>query len=138
MSYRIRKLRRLCVVAERDIKKLDSAFEGQMDPPKGESRAEGLSAQEKVLRPSVPAPVDINYPDPTHLSHILKDVAKWSGLSFVMEPAANVRLQIFAASKLPPHQAYELFLASLSVVGLRAVQIGKVVKIVPITLVVSA
>ena len=35
-------------------------------------------------------------------------------------------------------KAYDLFLASLSVVNLRAVQIGKVVKIVPVTLVVAA
>ena len=122
-------------MADRDIHKLDAAFESKVDPPKGDDHLELSSTVEK---PPKPAPVEVNYPDPTPLSHILKDVAKWSGLSFVMEPAANVRLQIFAASKLPPHQAYELFLASLSVVGLRAVQIGKVVKIVPMTLIVSA
>lgn len=122
-------------MADRDIHKLDAAFDSKVDSPREAGPEELSSAGQK---PTKPLPVEINYPDPTPLSHILKDVTKWSGLSFVMEPAANVRLQIFAATKLPPHQAYELFLASLSVVGLRAVQIGKVVKIVPISLIVSA
>ena len=82
--------------------------------------------------------VDINYPDPTLLSVIIKDVAKWSGHSFVMDPAVNVKLQIFSAHKMPAKDAYDLFLASLSVVNLRAVQIGAIVKIVPLVLVVAA
>lgn len=85
-----------------------------------------------------PAPVDVNYPEPTPLTVIIRDVARWSGLSFVMEPSVNAKLQIFAPRRLPTAEAYELVLASLSVVGLRAVQAGKIVKIVPVTLVVAA
>ena len=85
-----------------------------------------------------PPTVDVNYPEPTALSQILRDVAKWSGQCFVMEPSANVKLQIFAPAKLTKPKAYQLFLASLSVVNLRAVQVGDAVKIVPAGLPVSA
>jgi type II secretory pathway component GspD/PulD (secretin) len=77
------------------------------------------------------AMVEVNYPDATLLSVVIRDVAKWSGQCFVMEPSQNVKIQIFAPRRLPRTQAYELFLASLSVVNLRAVQVGQVVKIVP-------
>jgi hypothetical protein len=75
--------------------------------------------------------VDINYPDPTPLASIIRDVSRWSGQAFVMEPNLNARIQIFAPHKMTPDDAWSLFLASLSVVSLRAVQIGKIVKIVP-------
>lgn len=122
-------------VSGRDVNKLAEAFEPKAQTDAAEAPATPDRAAEQPIKILA---IDVNYPDPTHLSQILRDVAKWSGFAFVMEPATNVRLQIFAPLKLPPHQAYELFLASLSVVGLRAVQIGKVVKIVPVTLVVSA
>ena len=82
--------------------------------------------------------VDVNYPEPTMLSAIVRDVSQWSGQCFVMEPSLNVKLQIFAPRRLVAADAYELFLASLSVVNLRAVQVGKVVKIVPASVVVAA
>lgn len=91
-----------------------------------------------VAVPSAPVLADINYPDPTPLAQILRDVSKWSGVCFVLEPTGLIKLQIFAPHRLPVDAAYELFLASLSVVGLRAVQTGKIVKIVPVTLVVAA
>jgi hypothetical protein len=75
--------------------------------------------------------VDINYPDPTPLATIIRDVSRWSGQAFVMEPNLNARIQIFAPHKMTHDDAWNLFLASLSVVGLRAVQIGKIVKVVP-------
>lgn len=75
--------------------------------------------------------VELNYPEPTPLGVILRDVARWSGQSFVMEPSVNAKLQIFSPRKQSKAQAWELFLTSLSVVGLRAVQIGRVVKVVP-------
>lgn len=122
-------------MSDRDIKKLDEAFDRMPQPDKGPVPADPRSA---ALPASRPPAITVDYPDPTQLSQILRDVAKWSGYAFVMEPATNVRLQIFAPERLAPHQAYELFLASLSVVGLRAVQIGKVVKIVPVTPFVAA
>ena len=82
--------------------------------------------------------VEVNYPEPTLLTAIVKDVSRWSGHCFVMEPSLNTKLQIFAPRKMTQSDAYELFLASLSVVNLRAVQVGKVVKIVPVTVVVAA
>lgn len=78
--------------------------------------------------------IELNYPDPTPLAVVLRDVAKWSGFAFVMESHTNVRVQIFSANKLSVPQAYELFLAALAVAGLRAVQSGRIVKIVPPTL----
>jgi len=75
--------------------------------------------------------VEINYPEPTALAIIIRDVSRWSGQAFVMEPNLNARIQIFAPHKMTHDDAWNLFLASLSVVNLRAVQIGKIVKIVP-------
>ncbi len=93
----------------------------------------------KVVEPeALAAVVDINYPEPTALSMIVKDVSRWSGHCFVMEPSLNAKLQIFAPRKLSRGDAYEIFLASLSVVNLRAVQIGKIVKIVQVSVVVAA
>ena len=68
----------------------------------------------------------------------VKDVARWSGRSFVMDPAANTRIQIFSPRSQTRDEAYMLFLTSLSVVNLRAVQVGQVVKIVPVILVIAA
>ncbi len=118
----------------------------------GERRVEDLDEVGEAKQPAAPdlpplppkreeAPqplVDINYPEPTPLSVIVRDVSRWSSQCFVMEPSVNAKLQIFAPHKLVKKDAYDLFLASLSVVNLRAVQIGKVVKIVPVTLVVAA
>ena len=84
------------------------------------------------------ATIDLNYPDPTLLSTVLRDVSRWSGYSFVLEPRLNAKIQIFAPRRLRPKEAYEVFLASLSVLNLRAVQVGQVVKIVPITLIIAA
>jgi hypothetical protein len=84
-----------------------------------------------VASVSVAPLVDVNYPEPTPLSVVVRDVAKWSGLCFVMESSCNVRVQIFAPKKQPLHHGYELFLAALAVAGLRTVQVGNVVKIVP-------
>ncbi len=117
-------------MGERHIENLDDV---QADTP-----------QDRPAPIAIPVPVpievlvDVNYPEPTLLSVVIRDVAKWSGQCFVMEPSVNAKIQIFAANKQTLGQAYELFLASLSVVGLRAVQVGRVVKIVPVTLVVGA
>lgn len=87
-------------------------------------------ALQRVARNEPVANIDVNYPEPTALTSIIRDVSRWSGHAFVMEPNLNVRVQIFAPGKLTYNDAWDLFLASLSVVNLRAVQVGKVVKIV--------
>jgi hypothetical protein len=81
--------------------------------------------------------IELNYPDPTLLSMVLRDVSRWSGYNFVMEPSLNTKIQIFAPRRLKFHEAYDVFLASLAVINLRAVQIGNVVKIVPVTLIIA-
>lgn len=86
--------------------------------------------QQKLTRMEPSALIEINYPEPTSLSIIIRDVSRWSGHSFVMEPNTNTRIQIFAPHKMSYNDAWTLFLASLSVVNLRAVQMGKIVKIV--------
>lgn len=118
-------------MAERDIGTLDEIT------PEPSSKPEPAPSPVKKAEPQPPV-VDLNYPEPTLLSSVVKDVAKWSRLSFVMEPSVNTKIQIFAPRKLHPYEAYDLFLASLAVVSLRAVQQGNVVKIVPVTLSVSA
>ena len=128
-------------MAERNTNQLDGlsgdAPEAGVQP---ETRHAAADAVKGVLQAVVKEAVlvDLNYPNPTLLSLIIKDVAHWSGHCFVMEPAINTRLQIFAPHKLESKEAYELFLASLSVVGLRAVQLGSIVKIVPVIAVISA
>lgn len=117
-------------MSERRIEDLDGVSEG---------KAKDLPPPPKVVEAESPAAVvDINYPEPTALSMIVRDVSKWSGQCFVMEPSVNAKLQIFAPRKLSRGDAYELFLASLSVVNLRAVQVGKIVKIVQVSVVVAA
>ena len=88
-----------------------------------------------VMRPA--ATIEMNYPDPTLLSTVLRDVSKWSGYNFVMEPNLNTKIQIFAPRKMLFGEAYDLFLASLAVINLRAVQVGSVVKVVPVTLILA-
>lgn len=116
-------------MGERRVEDLEAVGE---TPPSAPEPAEKAPAVEVV-----PA-VEFHYPDPTPLALVLKDVARWSGLNVVMEPSANVKIQVFAPRRLAPRQAWELFLASLSVVNLRAVQVGTVVKIVPVVGVVAA
>lgn len=122
-------------MGERDISSLEGV------PPQEAPAATPAKAAARPPRaePSVPPPaVELNYPDPTLLSIVVRDVARWSRLAFVMEPTVNTKIQIFAPRKMQPAEAYDLFLASLGVVGLRAVQSGSVVKIVPVSLSVSA
>jgi hypothetical protein len=121
-------------VSDRNTSSLDRVAAGDEHPPAPSSPA-------PVIRTAEAPPgtlVDVNYPEPTPLATIVRDVAKWSGKCFVMEPSVHAKLQIFAPRRLGIEEGYDLFLASLSVVGLRAVQVGKVVKIVPVTLVVAA
>jgi hypothetical protein len=100
----------------------------------------GTMAQDKDAEKSKDlAPlVELHYPEPTPLGIIVKEVAIWSKLVFVMEPTANYKIQIFAPRKMRPEDAYEAFLVSLSLVGLRAVRKGDIVKIVPSQVVVTA
>lgn len=97
-------------------------------------------ASEQKLEKNKESPplVEVHYPDPTSLGMIVKEVASWSNLVFVMEPTANYKIQIFAPRKMRPEEAYEVFLVSLSLVGLRAVRKGDIVKIVPSQVVVTA
>jgi len=122
----------------RDTDSLDHLPDEGPVAPETPERFPSPSPSPSVTRTVEPVLVDVNYPDPTLLSEIVRDVARWSDQSFVMEPSVNVKLQIFAPRRLPRDDAYALFLASLSVVSLRAVQIGRIVKIVPVSLVVSA
>lgn len=76
--------------------------------------------------------VDVHYPKPISVTHILADVALWSGYNFVMDPSLSKDMQIFAPRKLSKTDAFQLFVASLETVGLRALQMdGFIVKIVP-------
>lgn len=120
-------------MSDRDTSKLDRAVDG----PEGE-KPNAAPARAPRVAETPPPLVELNYPEPTALSLVVRDVAKWSRLSFVMEPSVNAKIQIFSPRRMPTAEAYELFLASLAVVNLRAVQMGNVVKIVPITYAVSA
>ena len=96
-----------------------------------------LTTAVTVMPRQVLANIELNYPDPTLLSMVLRDVSRWSNYNFVMEPSLNTKIQIFAPRRLKFNEAYDVFLASLAVINLRAVQIGNVVKIVPVTLIIA-
>ncbi len=85
-----------------------------------------------VVQPKGPL-IDVNYSKPTPVSVVVADVSEWTGITFVMEPAKDAYIQIFASKLLPKDEAYEAFIASLKVVGLRATQQKgeKIVKILP-------
>src|SRR5262245_28770669 len=99
-------------MAERDIESLEV-------PPEESAKPKLTPVPTAVARPVEAAPppplVELNYPEPTLLSLVIRDVARWSRLSFVMEPTVNTKIQIFAPRKMAPHEAYDLFLASLAV-----------------------
>jgi hypothetical protein len=117
----------------------DNLEELPPEEPKG-PQAGTQVAQASVPLRAMPVPVpiiDMNYPDPTLLSVVLRDVSKWSGYNFVMEPSLNTKIQIFAPRRMLFNDAYDLFMASLAVINLRAVQMGTVVKIVPVTLILA-
>ncbi|MBM4251829.1 MAG: hypothetical protein FJ146_07640 [Deltaproteobacteria bacterium] len=111
------------------------------DLPAGEPSSSPTGTQVATsavpLRPAPVPIIEMNYPDPTLLSVVLRDVSKWSGYNFVMEPSLNTKIQIFAPRRMLFNEAYDLFLASLAVVNLRAVQLGNVVKVVPVTLILA-
>lgn len=75
---------------------------------------------------------EIHYPSPVFLSVIVEDVSEWSGYNFVMDPSLNRKMQIFAPRKMTKKEGFQLFVASLEAIGLRALQMdGSIVKIVP-------
>ncbi len=126
-------------MGERKIDDLD----GVGDALKGVAEKKAARAKPEAPAPAPakreePALVDVNYPEPTSIARVVRDVARWSGQAFVMEPRIDAKIQIFAPQRLRPGQAYDLFLASLSVLGLRAVQVNGVVKIVAVTPIVAA
>ena len=115
-------------MAERDISEIDEVPAAASDQP---------IAVPRRLPKSIRM-VEINYPEPTLLSQILRDVSAWSGECFAMDPQVNAKLQIFAPHNMEEKSAFDLFLASLSIIGLRAVRVGPVTKIVPVKNKISA
>jgi general secretion pathway protein D len=117
-------------------RKIDG-LEGIGEAMKAVADAKATARAPKAAEPE-PALVDVNYPEPTSIAKVVRDVSRWSGKAFVMEPRLDAKIQIFAPQRLKAGQAYDLFLASLSVLGLRAVQVNGVVKIVQVTPIVQA
>ena len=115
-------------MANRDIREID-------DVPAAEEETKALQPKRAVKAVRL---VEVNYPEPTPLSQIVRDVSQWSGECFAMDPQVNAKLQIFAPHKMDEKAALDLFFASLSIVGLRAVKVGPVTKIVPVGNKISA
>mgnify|MGYP000181498805 CR=1 FL=1 len=78
----------------------------------------GLEKKDQPV-PVIEASIQIHYPKPIFVSEVLLDVAAWSDYNFVMDPALNRQLQIFAPRKLPKEEAFHLFVKSLETIGLR-------------------
>lgn len=76
--------------------------------------------------------ISIHYPKGIYISKILMEVSHWSEFNFVMDPGLNRELQIFAPRKMDKEEAFQVFIASLETIGLRALHMeGGIVKIVP-------
>ncbi|MDD9951722.1 MAG: hypothetical protein OXT67_09175 [Zetaproteobacteria bacterium] len=75
--------------------------------------------------------VKVDHPGGVRVSSLLQDVAKWTGVNFVMDPSLDRQVQIMAPHPLKVEESFELFLTGLQTVGLRALYAGpRVVKIV--------
>ena len=76
--------------------------------------------------------INVHYPKAIYISKILMEVSLWSEFNFVMDPGLNRELQIFAPRKMSKDEAFQVFIASLETIGLRALHMeGGIVKIVP-------
>ncbi len=76
--------------------------------------------------------VNLHYPQPTKLTDVLLSIAKWSHISFIMDPAHERPIQVFAPNSLRAVDGFKVFLASLDSVGLRAIFLtDQIVKIAP-------
>ena len=107
-------------MTKRKTEVIAKEFEGSKEEISIESKSNGV------------AYIEINYPSAISLSTVLNDVAKWSDVNFVMDPSLNRQIQIFAPRKLSKDDAFNLFVASLESIGLRAVLMrDNVAKIVP-------
>lgn len=77
------------------------------------------------------AQIYMHYPRPIPLSALLTDATRWSDYHIIMEPKLDRPLQIFATKPLTQSEAFDLLIASLQTVGLRAIEIkGKLLRIV--------
>ncbi|NRA43646.1 MAG: hypothetical protein HRU09_01690 [Oligoflexales bacterium] len=85
-----------------------------------------------VVEQVVKKEISVHYPKAIHISKILIEVSLWSEYNFVMDPSLNRELQIFAPRKMSKDEAFQVFIASLETIGLRALHMeGGIVKIVP-------
>ena len=92
------------------------------------------SQQAEPLEQVVKKEISVHYPRAVYISKILIEVSLWSEFNFVMDPGLNRELQIFAPRKMSKEEAFQVFIASLETIGLRALHMeGGIVKIVPMS-----
>ena len=128
-------------MAERNIDDMEKALSGggleaAQNPREGSSDTPPVATVDSP-HGTTPSPaaerarVTMHYPNGALLSQILQDVARWAQLNFVLEPGLDTAVRIFAPRPLTESAAYDVFLAALETVNLRALQTGHAVKIVP-------
>ncbi len=109
------------------------------DPQQGDSTRESKSSDSSQASKATVAPtkhkskkdVTINYPRPIALSKVIEETAQWSEFSFIMDPALDCEIQIFAPHPLNREKAFGLVMAAIESVGLRMIELEeKIIKIV--------
>lgn len=109
-------------MGQRDVKQIDESLKSKVEP---------TAETEAPASIELKANISMNYPQPVALDVVLGEVAKWSVYSIVMEPKLNRPIQIFASHLMNADDAFNLLVASLETIGLRAIRLkGDVIKIV--------
>ncbi|MFK7825700.1 MAG: hypothetical protein AB8G05_16225 [Oligoflexales bacterium] len=126
-------------MGKRNIEDIDPSEEmGQLEPDPDSwvnepfTTKKPASTETNIIPQPVKKEISIHYPKAIYISKILMEVSLWSEFNFVMDPALNRELQIFAPRKMNKEEAFQVFIASLETIGLRALHMeGGIVKIVP-------
>lgn len=79
--------------------------------------AASLMALRPVSIQSQDREVSIDYPEPTEISKIIRDVSKWSGRRNVIDDLTTGTVQIFSPKPISPDFAYRVYLIALSTLG---------------------
>jgi len=73
----------------------------------------------------------VNFND-SEINEVIKFVADVTGKTIVVEPRVKGRVKVISAAPLNAEQLYNLFLSVLEIHGFTAVEVGEIVRIVPI------
>jgi hypothetical protein len=91
--------------------------------------------REALTTPQLPPTKDLvrmDYAAPTSIRDVVRDVARWSRRTFVIDRSVNGTISIFSPRPMSKERAYATFLSALDLLGLTETERGAAVQIVPI------